>query len=110
MGRSRNVVRRSARIDLLMGEPTFDLQKPACSKVTFVSENSRVPIDTVVVEWSKREIGGIHRVLVRDAGWGAGVKPAGVEIECEHLVFVRPIAQVKVSLPRRVLAVIALPV
>src|SRR6478609_1548452 len=110
MGRSRNVVRRSARIDLLMGEPTFDLQKPACSKVTFVSENSRVPIDPVVIEWSKRKIGVVHPLLVRDAAWVAAVKSAGVEIECEQLVFVRPIAHVKVSLPQIVLAVIALSV
>ena len=106
MGRSRNVVRRSARIDLLMGVPTFDLQKPACSKVTLVSENSRVSINPVIVEWSKRKIWVVHPLFVRDASWITAVKPAGVEIECQQLVLVRPLAEVEISLPQVVLAVI----
>ena len=99
MGRSRSVVRRSARIDLLMGVPPFDLQKPACSKVTLVSENGRVPINPVIVEWSERKIRVVHPLLVRDASWVTAVKPAGIEIECQQLVLVRPLAHVEISLP-----------
>ena len=64
MGRSWIDVRRSARVDLLMGEPPFGLQKPAFSKVTFVSENSRVSINPVIVEWSERKIRVVHKLLV----------------------------------------------
>ena len=110
MGRSWSVVCRGARVDLLMGEPSFGLQKPAFSKVTFVSENSRVPINPVIVEWSERKIWIVHKLLIGDPSRVTTVKPAGVEIECQQLVLVRPLAQVEISLPQIVLAVVTLPI
>ena len=110
MRRSWIEVCRSARVDLLMSQPPLGLQKPALSKVTFESENSRVPVNPVVVVWSELKIWVVYPLFVRDASWVTAVKPAEVEIECQQLVLVRSIAQVKVGLPQIVLAVITLPV
>ena len=82
MGHSWSEVRPSACVDLLMSEPTFGLQEPAVSKVTFVPENSRVPINPVIVVWSERKIRIIYKLLVGDPSRVTTVKPTGVEIEC----------------------------
>src|SRR5215813_585878 len=80
MRRSRSVVRRSACVDLLMSEPSFGLHKPAASKITLVPQNSRVPVNPVIVEWSERKIGVVHPLLVRDASRVTAIKSTGVEV------------------------------
>ncbi len=110
MRRSWIVVCRGSRVDLLMSEPSFRLQKPAVSKIAFVSENSRIPIDPIMVEWGERKVRVVYPLLIGDPSRITTVKPGGVEIECQQLVLVRPIADVEISLPQLVLAVITLPV
>ena len=97
-------------LDLLMGKPPFGLQKPACSKVMFVSQNSRIPVNQVIVEWSERKIWVVDPLLVRDASRVTAIKTTGVEVERQQLVFVRPPAEVEISLPYIILAVVALPI
>src|SRR4029077_711226 len=92
-----------------MGKPSFGLQKPAVTKVAFVSENSRVPINPVIIVGSERKVLVIYKLLIGDPSRITTVKPTGVEIECQQLMLVRPIAQVEISLPQIVLAVITLP-
>ena len=110
MWRSWIVVRSGSRVDLLMSEPSFRLQKPAVSKIAFVSENSRVPIDPVMIERRERKVRVIYPLLIGDPSRITAGKPAGVEIECQQLVLVRPVAYVKIGLPQIVRAVIPLPV
>src|SRR5262245_24475413 len=106
---SWSVVCRGARVDLLVSKPPFDLQKPACSKVTLVPENSRVSVDPVLVERSERKIRVVYPLFVRDASWITTVKPTGVELEGQQLVLVRPPAHIQISLPYIILAIVALP-
>ena len=49
-----------------MGKPSFGLQKPAVSKVAFVSENSRVPINPVIIVGSERKVWVIYKLLIGD--------------------------------------------
>jgi len=93
-----------------MGEPSFRLQEPPVSKVTFVTENCRVPINPIVIVRGWRKVLVIHKLLVRHPSWIAAVKPAGVEIECQQLMLVRPPADVEIGLPQIVRAVITLPI
>ena len=110
MRRSWIEVCRCARVDLLMGEPSFGLQKPAVSEVALVSENGRVPINPVMIVWSERKVLVIYKLLISDPSWITAGKATGVEIECQQLVLVRPLAQVEIGLPQIVPAVIPLPV
>jgi hypothetical protein len=82
-----------------MSKPPLSLQKPAASKVTFVSENSGVAIYPVVVVGSVRKVRIINPLLIGDAARIATVKTTGIEIECQQLVLVRPVAQIEISLP-----------
>ena len=108
MRRSWIEVRRCARVDLLMGKPSFGLQKPAVSKVAFVSEYGRVPINPVMIVRSGRKVLVIQKLFVRDPSRIAAVKPAGIKIKRKQLVLV-PVAQVEIGLPQIVRAVITLP-
>src|SRR5215813_12879690 len=82
MRRSWIVVCRGPRVDLLMSEPSFRLQKPAVSKIAFVSENSRVPIDPVMVKWGERKVRVVYPLLIGDPSRITAGEPAGVKIEC----------------------------
>src|SRR5262245_4263778 len=110
MRRSWIVVSRGPRVDLLMSEPSFRLQKPAVSKIAFVSENSRVPIDPVMVEWGERKVRIVYPLLIGDPSRITASEPAGVKVECQQLVLVGPITDVKIGLPQIVRAVITLSV
>ena len=92
-----------------MSEPSFRLQEPAVSKVTFITENSRVPINPVMIVRSGRKVLVIQKLFVRDPSRIAAVKSAGIKIKRKQLVLV-PVAQVEIGLPQIVRAVITLPV
>ena len=110
MRRSWIVVCRGSRVDLLMSEPSFRLQKPAVSKIAFVSENSRVPIHPVMVEWGERKVRVVYPLLIGDPSRITAGEPALVESECQQLVLVGPITNIEISLPQMVPAVVTLPV
>ena len=110
MRRSWIEVCRCARVDLLMGKPSFGLQKPAASKVAFVPENSRVPINPVLIEWSERKVLVMNKLLIGDPSRITTVKATGVEIERQQLVLVRPPTHVEIGLPQIVPTIITLSV